>query len=151
MSVSILHLDIGRRGKLLALLTTLVICLNMVSCHDNSSNQTTDVVDETLSKTYLSIIEEMTALMNEPGDGAMQLEKIRAYVQSNTGRLTQEIGVINSGILDLDDTKRSALLAQTTPKIEASLERFAQAQIALRARMTESEQWELGEALGMFR
>lgn len=150
MSVSILHLDIGRKGQLLALLAAVVVCLSVVSCHDNSS-QTADVVDETLSKTYLSIIEEMTTLMNEPGDGAMQLEKIRTYVQSNTGRLTQEIGIINSGILDLDEAKRSALLAQTTPKIEASLERFAQAQIALRARMTESEQWELGEALGMFR
>lgn len=144
-----LRLDICRKIQNLVLITFLFSAIFLTACQENKPIQEIQNVDETSTEDYLAILEEMTELMNEAGDTTVQLEKVRAYVQNNIRRLKTTTNAIKNGIKDLDEKKRNELLAKTTPKVEDALERFASAQMSLRARMTESEQWELGEALAM--
>ena len=75
------------------------------------------------------------------------LEAVRAYVSANKDRISSEINALNREFLDMDDEAREKYKASATPRVEAALEAYAEAQNNLRKRMTEAQRWELGEAL----
>ena len=51
----------------------------------------------------------------------------------------------------MSESDRERYRMQATPSVGKALEDYARAQIALRKRMTEAQQWELGEALMQLR
>ena len=101
---------------------------------------------------YVAVIEDLTKIMARPdAEPTAIIQSVREYVTANRARVLDEVNTLNRTLLDMSEDERKAYRQQATPSVENALERYAQAQMALRKRMTEAQQWELGEALMQLR
>ena len=101
---------------------------------------------------YVSVIEDLTKIMERPGaEPTTIIQSVREYVSTNRERVSEEVNTLNRTLLDMSEDDRKVYRQKATPRVEQALERYAQAQMALRKRMTEAQQWELGEALMQLR
>ena len=100
----------------------------------------------------VSILVELTGVMDHPEqEPSTVLQNVRAYVSSNRQRVSEEVNTLNRAMLEMSESDRERYRMQATPSVGKALEDYARAQIALRKRMTEAQQWELGEALMQLR
>ena len=100
----------------------------------------------------VSILVELTGVMDHPEqEPSTVLQNVRAYVSSNRQRVSDAVNTLNRAMLEMPESDRERYRMQATPSVGKALEDYAHAQIALRKRMTEAQQWELGEALMQLR
>ena len=127
----------------------ILVALILASGCGNASESKTEVVESTsIEAGYVSILSDLTAIMNRrTEDPAAVLDAVRAYISSNRERISSEINRLNREFLDMDDDAREKYKASVSPRVEAAMEAYAEAQSSLRKRMTEAQRWELGEAL----
>ena len=107
---------------------------------------TTQKMDMSHEAGYVATLTELTQMMKRSdADPSAILQEVRAYVSTNRQRIADEVNTLNRVLLDMSESEREAYRAKATPGVEKALAHYAEAQMALRKRMTEAQQWELGE------
>lgn len=126
----------------------LVALILIAGCENGTEVNETTVERSSVEAAYVATLSELTTIMARRSEEPMAvLEAVRAYVSANKDRISSEINALNREFLDMDDEAREKYKASATPRVEAALEAYAEAQNNLRKRMTEAQRWELGEAL----
>ena len=126
----------------------LVALILIAGCENGTEVKETTVERSSVEAAYVATLSELTTIMARRSEEPMAvLEAVRAYVSANKDRISSEINALNREFLDMDDEAREKYKASATPRVEAALEAYAEAQNNLRKRMTEAQRWELGEAL----
>lgn len=126
----------------------LVALILIAGCENGTEVNETTVERSSVEDAYVATLSELTTIMARRSEEPMAvLEAVRAYISANKDRISSEINALNREFLDMDDEAREKYKASATPRVEAALEAYAEAQNNLRKRMTEAQRWELGEAL----
>lgn len=126
----------------------LVALILIAGCENGTEVNETTVERSSVEAAYVATLSELTTIMARRSEEPMAvLEAVRAYISANKDRISSEINALNREFLDMDDEAREKYKASATPRVEAALEAYAEAQNNLRKRMTEAQRWELGEAL----
>lgn len=133
------------------LLIVLISGIFLMGCSKQADVGESSTSTGTIEAGYLSVLSELTSMMESHGDPAVVLDKVRTYVTANRDRVSEEINKLNKSFLDMPEESRGEYRRVSSSRVEASLEAYAKAQIGLKQRMNDAQKWELSEVLSQLK
>ena len=93
---------------------------------------------------------DLTKIMDaEYADPVQNLDALRKYIDSSRVASAATINGLNRDILALSPEERESWRKSAAPGVEKQLELFAQAQLRLRKRLNDAQNWELNEIFAL--
>lgn len=130
----------------LAMILLLALAGTVTSC-SKPENQVVSV-QPSVEKDYLQLLSDLTAIMQAPYEDPMQnLDALRKYIASSGKTASAVLNKLNQDVLAMQPNEREKWRQNVIPALEEKLDRFADAQLALRNRLTDAQKWELSEIL----
>lgn len=127
----------------------LIISVLISGC-SNTPIQSEDSEQIVIETDYLRLLGDLTKIMQAQYDDPVQnLDALRNYIESSKPAAAGMMNALNRDILALNPDQRSKWRKSAKPKIEEQLESFAKAQIQLRKRLNDAQNWELNEILAL--
>ncbi len=100
----------------------------------------------------VAVFNELTDILAKPHDNPGQnLEGVRDYLQQNAQRIDTIVADLEQHVLNLATVEREHYLLQHQDRLQQSIDRFAQAQKQLRAKLNDAQRIELSEVLAIIR
>lgn len=104
----------------------------------------------TIETDYLRLISDLTQIMEaDYDDPESNLDALRKYIESSQAAASGTLNALNRDVLALDPESREKWREAAKPKLEEKLDRFAKAQLRLRKRLTDAQNWELNEIIAL--
>ncbi len=127
----------------------LIISVLISGC-SSTQIQSEDSEQIVIETDYLRLLGDLTKIMQAQYDDPVQnLDALRNYIESSKPAAAGMMNALNRDILALNPDQRSKWRKSAKPKIEEQLESFAKAQIQLRKRLNDAQNWELNEILAL--
>lgn len=127
----------------------LLMGLSLFGCSQNAKHEET-TAQITIEADYLRLISDLTQIMEaEYDDPEQNLEALRKYVVASQAAAAGTLNALNRDVLALDPDAREKWRKNARPGLEAKLDKFARAQLKLRKRLNDAQNWELNEIIAL--
>lgn len=129
--------------------TLLIVSALSFGC-SNAENQAETEVQISIESDYLKLIRDLTQILEaEYDDPEQNLDALRKYIESSQAAAAGTVNALNRDVLTLDPQSRERWRKAAKPRLEEKLDRFAKAQLRLRKRLNDAQNWELNEIIAL--